>query len=219
MLLSSSHIRLLLRAALAPSTSRHDLQDLRERLVHWTRWRGRLGLESLDARQHYDHWGPPLISSANLIPKARPTLSSSSSTPTSSPASPSASTSTQTQPSSSPTDEVPLKFRSFEGKEYNLSGKIGESLKDIAKKHDLPSIEATCGGQLECATCHSWLIDDKDQLPGKEVLPGKSEEENDMLDYAIDRKESSRLICQVKVTKELSDWMMNHGGRCQLPRF
>ncbi|MCO5597999.1 hypothetical protein L7F22_052088 [Adiantum nelumboides] len=121
--------------------------------------------------------------------------------------------------SSSPTDEVPLKFRSFEGKEYNLSGKIGESLKDIAKKYDLPSIEATCGGQLECATCHSWLIDDKDQLPREEVLPGKTEEENDMLDYAIDRKESSRLICQVKVTKELSDWMMNQGGRCQLPRF
>lgn len=41
----------------------------------------------------------------------------------------------------------------------------------------------------------------------------------DMLDYAISRKPSSRLTCQVKVTDELVAWVREKGGRVQLARY
>lgn len=31
---------------------------------------------------------------------------------------------------------------------------MGKRLMDVGKENDIPSIEGTCGGNLECATCH-----------------------------------------------------------------
>ncbi|CDR88912.1 related to LIP5-lipoic acid synthase [Sporisorium scitamineum] len=63
--------KLVLRAALSPASSVHDLEDLRERLVHWPRWRGRLGLNKAAQRDHYAEWGPPTINAAHLTPRSR----------------------------------------------------------------------------------------------------------------------------------------------------
>lgn len=63
--------KLVLRAALAPASSKHDLEDLRERLVHWPRWRGRLGLSKAAQRDHYAEWGPPTINPAHITPRSR----------------------------------------------------------------------------------------------------------------------------------------------------
>ena len=63
--------KLVLRAALSPASSVHDLEDLRERLVHWPRWRGRLGLSKAAQRDHYAEWGPPTINAAHLTPRSR----------------------------------------------------------------------------------------------------------------------------------------------------
>ncbi|CAN0373594.1 unnamed protein product, partial [Phaeothamnion confervicola] len=55
-----------------------------------------------------------------------------------------------------------------------------------------------CGGDLACSTCHVVLE--------KEVfdrLPPKVEEEEDMLDLAWGLTDTSRLGCQVKVSKIL----------------
>ena len=46
-----------------------------------------------------------------------------------------------------------------------------------------------------------------------------SQEEDDMLEYAPFRQASSRLTCQVRVTRALSDWMMQDGGRVELNRY
>ena len=62
---------LLLRAALAPSSSRYDLHDLRERLVLWPRWRGRLGMSAEQQREHFGIWGPPTIHPAQITPRRR----------------------------------------------------------------------------------------------------------------------------------------------------
>lgn len=238
--------RLLLRSALAPATSMHDLNDVRERAVHWPRWRGRLGLEDLAQREHYDHWGPPLISSAQLVPRRRgDPASASPSESTTAPStaaasSQSASTSTTTASSAAEpaptnttataTDEVSLRFRSYEGEWFNVPARFGESIKDVAKRADLPSIEATCGGECECATCHAYIAAPSSSTssdapavfetpPPDEILPPASETEEDMLDYAISRKPTSRLTCQVQVTPELVRWMETTGGRIELPRF
>ena len=67
-----------------------------------------------------------------------------------------------------------------------------------AKQADLKEIPADCGGNMACATCHVYI--DKDWL-------GKTGEatdmENDMLDFAFDVEDNSRLSCQIKVTDEL----------------
>ena len=45
-----------------------------------------------------------------------------------------------------------------------------------------------------------------------------SEEEDDMLEYALFRKPTSRLTCQVRVSNELAEWM-RRGGRVELPQY
>ncbi|KDN51346.1 hypothetical protein K437DRAFT_56357 [Tilletiaria anomala UBC 951] len=220
---------LLLRAAQAPASSMHDLQDMRERMVHWSRWRGRLGLSADKQREHYDQWGPPLMQTAIIKPAVRVGKLGRSSVAASAARKPTSDALTASPTSHITVAEmsVPLRFRSYEGEWFNVKGTIGETLKDVAKRHNLPSIEATCGGECECATCHAYFaapgdnvdaVGNLDTEPPTLIIGDLQDEENDMLDYAITRKPASRLTCQVKVTKELSEWMKK-GGRIELPRF
>ena len=58
-------------------------------------------------------------------------------------------------------------------------------------------VSGACGGELACSTCH--LIFDQEVY---DTLPPKSDEEEDMLDLAFELTETSRLGCQINVTKE-----------------
>jgi ferredoxin-2, mitochondrial len=60
-------------------------------------------------------------------------------------------------------------------------------------------MEGACGGSCACSTCHVIVADDAyfDKMPEPE------DDENDMLDLAFGLTETSRLGCQVKMTKEL----------------
>lgn len=216
---------LLIRAGLAPSSSRHDLDDLRERLVVWPRWRGRLGMDQSEQLEHMDAWGPPIIHTANLTPQRRQGSSTAESLNATSTFK-EQEKSVQAQLNASP-NIVPLRYHSYDGVWYDVEGKIGESLMEVAKKYDLPGIEATCDGGLECATCHAYLCDANPDNPEGRGEVNKaptwseeqmSEEEDDMLEYAPFRKASSRLTCQIRVTRELSDWM-KQGGRVELDRY
>ena len=69
---------------------------------------------------------------------------------------------------------------------------------EAAKLNLIPGIEAECGGACACATCHVYVSDEWRAKTGK-----PSEMEEDMLDFAFDVRETSRLSCQVKVTAEL----------------
>ena len=61
-------------------------------------------------------------------------------------------------------------------------------------------IEAICGGQCICATCHVWV--DKKWID--EVgLPEDNSQEQAWLDYEKTARLTSRLSCQVKLTKRL----------------
>lgn len=64
-----------------------------------------------------------------------------------------------------------------------------------------------CGGSCACSTCHV-IVDD----PAKfDAMPEPSDDENDMLDLAFGLTETSRLGCQVKMSKEID------GLRVRLP--
>ena len=69
---------------------------------------------------------------------------------------------------------------------------------DCAKNNDIYEIEAECGGGCSCATCHVYIQDE-----WVDKLDAPTEMEEDMLDFAIDVKENSRLSCQIKIDKTL----------------
>ncbi|KAK0539775.1 mitochondrial matrix iron-sulfur protein [Tilletia horrida] len=75
----------------------------------------------------------------------------------------------------------------------DLEGFLSPEVIDVA--NDLPSAGA-CEGSIACSTCHVILepeVYDKLEEP--------SDDENDMLDLAFGLTDTSRLGCQVKVTK------------------
>eukprot|EP00598_Pedospumella_elongata_P006993 CAMPEP_0184970342 /NCGR_PEP_ID=MMETSP1098-20130426/2867_1 /TAXON_ID=89044 /ORGANISM="Spumella elongata, Strain CCAP 955/1" /LENGTH=138 /DNA_ID=CAMNT_0027492277 /DNA_START=30 /DNA_END=446 /DNA_ORIENTATION=+ len=78
-----------------------------------------------------------------------------------------------------------------------VEAKIGKSVLDIAIENNI-DIEGACGGELACSTCHVIL----DQALF-DKLPPKTEEEEDMLDLAWGLTDTSRLCCQLRVTKDL----------------
>ncbi|WFD36309.1 lipoyl synthase [Malassezia cuniculi] len=175
---------LLLRAALAPASSYHDLDDTRERLVVWPRWRGRLGMSQLEQNEHYSLWGPPVVYSANITPRAR----------VGAPVASAAGESDKVPAATAASEEaLRIRFRSPEGEWFNIDAEDGESIMEIARRHDLPGIEATCGGDLECATCHAYVCgpsaDENAEgaldtpAPEDAGLGAVSDEEDDMLEY------------------------------------
>lgn len=60
-------------------------------------------------------------------------------------------------------------------------------------------MEGACGGSCACSTCHV-IISDPSMF---DSMPEPDDDENDMLDLAFGLTETSRLGCQVKMSKEL----------------
>jgi ferredoxin len=60
-------------------------------------------------------------------------------------------------------------------------------------------MEGACGGSCACSTCH--VIVESEAYYDKMEEP--DDDENDMLDLAFGLTETSRLGCQVVMTKEL----------------
>jgi ferredoxin, 2Fe-2S len=86
-----------------------------------------------------------------------------------------------------------------DGQEHALDVAIGESVMAAAVKNGVPGIVGECGGNASCATCHIWVRAEFGILVGE---PNDMEE--DLLDLAVsERRDGSRLSCQVTVTPEL----------------
>jgi 2Fe-2S ferredoxin len=86
-----------------------------------------------------------------------------------------------------------------DGHEQTVEAVEGESVMATAVKNGVPGIIGECGGNASCATCHVWVRDDYLDLVGE---PGDMEE--DLLEMGVsDRREGSRLSCQIKMSAEL----------------
>jgi 2Fe-2S ferredoxin len=87
----------------------------------------------------------------------------------------------------------------LDGQEYSVEAVEGESVMATAVKNGVPGIIGECGGNASCATCHVWVRDEYLPLVGE---PNPTEE--DLLEMGVsDRREGSRLSCQIKVSPEL----------------
>ncbi|KAH7474096.1 hypothetical protein KRP22_005210 [Phytophthora ramorum] len=93
--------------------------------------------------------------------------------------------------------QVTFTFVDGEGEHTSVTADEGQSLLDVAHENDV-ELEGACGGELACSTCH--LVFEKRIF---DDLPEISEEEEDMLDLAWGLTDTSRLGCQIQVTKEM----------------
>ena len=84
------------------------------------------------------------------------------------------------------------------GTEHTVDVAVGLTVMEGAVQNNIPGIDADCGGACACSTCHAYV------KPGwVEKLPAREDMEEDMLDFAYEPNERSRLTCQIQVTPEL----------------
>jgi len=91
-----------------------------------------------------------------------------------------------------------ITFIQPDGSSLVVDAQPGVTVMEAAKLHNVPGIEAECGGACACATCHVYV---DDAWRAKTGSPTATEE--DMLDFAFDVREASRLACQIKVSTDL----------------
>lgn len=85
-----------------------------------------------------------------------------------------------------------------DGQQKSVTSVTGQSLMQAAVQNGVRGIEADCGGSCTCATCHAYI-----DPQWAERLPAIRALEQDMLEFALDTNEHSRLTCQIQVTDEL----------------
>lgn len=86
-----------------------------------------------------------------------------------------------------------------DGNRVEIDVPDGWSLMQGAMSQGIEGIEAECGGACSCATCHCYV--DKAWV---DRLPFASDSEQVMLlNVAAERRDNSRLSCQITVTPEL----------------
>ncbi len=95
-----------------------------------------------------------------------------------------------------------------DGELHRLQAHTGMSVMENIQS--LPdSVEAVCGGNLSCATCHVYI--DQAWL-GR--LDDMSAEENELLEGVIDRRADSRLSCQLRCDRQLDGLALTIAPAC-----
>ncbi len=91
-----------------------------------------------------------------------------------------------------------ITYIEHDGTEHAVDVKAGQSVMEGAVKHNIPGIDADCGGACACATCHVYVDPAWVSKTGE-----KTAMEESMLDFAESVEDNSRLSCQIKVTDAL----------------
>ncbi len=91
-----------------------------------------------------------------------------------------------------------ITFIQPDGEAQVVEAEVGVTVMEAAKLNNIPGIEAECGGACACATCHVYV-----DAAWREKTGSPAEMEEDMLDFAFDVREESRLCCQIKVSSNL----------------
>jgi 2Fe-2S ferredoxin len=89
----------------------------------------------------------------------------------------------------------------FDGTAHSVEVPEGTSVMRGAVDNNVPGIDADCGGECACATCHvyvegAWLE--------KTGLPEAGSQEAAMLSFAAVSQPNSRLSCQIRMREELA---------------
>jgi len=89
-------------------------------------------------------------------------------------------------------------FIAHDGLVREVQASVGQSLMQAALDHNVRGIDGDCGGQCACATCHVFV----DPAWTGRVGP-RTAQEDEMLNFAAELRDNSRLACQIPLTEAL----------------
>ena len=84
------------------------------------------------------------------------------------------------------------------GEEKTVEAAAGLSVMEALRENGFDELLALCGGCCSCATCHVYV-----DPAWMDKAGARNPMEEDMLDFAFDVRDESRLSCQIKVTDGL----------------
>ena len=99
-----------------------------------------------------------------------------------------------------------ITFIEFDGTQHQVDSESGLSIMEMALKHDIPGIDADCGGSAVCGTCHCFV-------EASNNLSAVEPQEESMLGLRPDREANSRLSCQLQLSEHNGDMTI------RLPEF
>ena len=93
---------------------------------------------------------------------------------------------------------VTVTFVQSDGTTLAVEMPVGGSVMEGAVASRVPGIEALCGGNMQCSTCHCYVDPDwYDRLPDPE------DGERMLIEFAWRPGATSRLTCQLQVTEAI----------------
>ncbi len=90
-------------------------------------------------------------------------------------------------------------FIAFDGNATDVQAPAGLSLMRAALDNNVRGIDGDCGGNCACATCHVFVADGWADKVGPRTTA-----EDEMLNFAAELRDSSRLACQITLTDALN---------------
>ena len=93
---------------------------------------------------------------------------------------------------------VKIIFENHNGAQREVEGENRASLMQVAVDNGIDEIYAECGGALSCGTCHCYI-----DSSWADRIPEPSNIELLMLDCVLNKKDNSRLSCQIDISEEL----------------
>ncbi len=90
------------------------------------------------------------------------------------------------------------------GERHEVEAENGYTVMEAAINNNIEGIVAECGGACACATCHSYISEEWINR-----LPEMDDMEDSMLDAAYDRKDTSRLTCQLEIKDDWDGLVVN----------
>lgn len=91
-----------------------------------------------------------------------------------------------------------ITYKDTLGTLHKVEADDGQTLMEIAIQNNVPGIAAVCGGACACATCHVYIDTSWQKVTGQ-----RSDDEESMLDFALDFRDTSRLSCQIKLSSDM----------------
>jgi len=89
----------------------------------------------------------------------------------------------------------------FNGTPHRVKVPLGTTLMRGAVDNNVPGIDADCGGECACATCHVYV---EPEWLDKTGLPEAGSQEAAMLSFAAVAQPNSRLSCQIPMREDLA---------------
>ncbi len=91
-----------------------------------------------------------------------------------------------------------ITYIAHDGTTTEVDAVVGSTVMQTAVDNAIEGIVAECGGACSCATCHCYIEGEM-----QEIVGGPNPIEQEVLQFAIDPQDNSRLGCQIDITEEM----------------